>query len=45
MSPEWKKRWSEISSMEGREEGEGQRREVIRSCASGEMGFVVGKSY
>lgn len=45
ISPAWKKEWSEISSIEGRLFGSGQRREVIRSCASWEMGLVVGKSY
>ena len=43
--PVWKNLWSEISSMEGRFVGSGQRRDVIRFCASSEMGFVVGKSY
>ena len=44
-SPEWKNLWSEISSMEGRLCGSGQRREVIRSFASSDTGFVAGNSY
>jgi hypothetical protein len=44
-SPEWKNLWSAISSIEGRLWGLWWRREVIRSFASVEMGFVSGKSY
>jgi len=45
ISPEWKNLWSEISSIDGRFWGSGQRRAAMRSFASSEIGVVVGNSY